>query len=388
MPLRFARIAFWIAALLKLAIAALTLGTNDMSFFRHFGWELVQHGLAHEYRHDPLFNHTPLIGGLSVLATVLAAGSESVFAFLIRLPGILADLVAGLALLRRAEQSDEKARGWLVAFAFSPTALMVSGFHGNVDSVLSMCLLFAALSAERGRAVTTGVWLGLACNIKVAALLVAPVFLFHWIYRGEGRRFFFAASTVILVGWAPALFSAPVEFIRQVIGYAGYWGIWGITWLCRLTGHPEFQTIDANGLAPIQSVIMQTLKVAIMLAAIAIAWLRRQRPAMETVVAVWTVFMVFASGVAAQYLVWPLAALFVVSQRGWMVVEIGSAIFLFAFYTALCGGFPWYYGEANAVVNERWLPWTAFAWAAWIVVLIAGIARGTSRTPCLSASQS
>ena len=55
-----------------------------------------------------------------------------------------------------------------------------------------------------------------------------------------------------------------------------------------------------------------------------------------------------------------------------------AVFFLFAFYTILCGGLPWYYGEANAVVNERWLPWSSVAWVGWMVCLVL-LLRWSSR---------
>lgn len=368
------RTAICAVALLKLLLAALTLGTNDMAFFRHFGWEILQHGLAHEYRHDPLFNHTPFVGGFTVVLSLLSCGSERVFAFLLRAPGVLADAAVALALARRGS-------GWLAAaFAASPTAFMVSGFHGNVDSLLAASLFFAAQERDARRC---GLWLALACNVKVAALFVAPVFFFHHLARGEARRFFLPAAGVILLGWSPALLACPLDFLRQSLGYSGYWGIWGFTWLLKATGLPEFQVIGADHLPASEVLVMNVLKLLLIAACLAIAWLRRRGDLWLTLALVWAVFMSAASGVAAQYLVWPLAAVFVVSPRCWALVEAGNGIFLLVFYTTLCGGLPWYFGEANAVVNERWLPWSGVAWIAWIVCLAALLRRWT-RTPCLS----
>jgi len=368
------RYAICAIALLKLTLAALTLGTNDMSFFRHFGWEILQNGLAHEYRHDPLFNHTPVVGGFTVLLSLLSCGSERIFAFLLRAPGVIADAAVALALLRRGH------REWAAAFAASPTAFMVSGFHGNVDSLLAACLFFAADQRDPRRC---ALWLGMACNIKVAALFVTPVFFFHWFARGEARRFFVPAAGVILLGWSPALLMCPWEFVRQSLGYSGYWGIWGITWLLKATGLPAFHVVGAENLSPSEVLVMSVLKWLLIAACLAIAWLRRRGELWLTLALVWAAFMAGASGVAAQYLVWPLSAVFMVSRRCWLLVEAGNGIFLFAFYTALCGGLPWFYGEANAVVNERWLAWSSVAWIGWIVCL-AVLARRAARTPCLS----
>jgi hypothetical protein len=175
----------------------------------------------------------------------------------------------------------------------------------------------------------------------------------------------------------------PVDFLHRVLGYAGYWGIWGITWVLKMTGAAAFSVVGSEDLPHAEVVLMQILKAALMAGGLAVAWLQRKGNIWVALALVWALFMVFASGVAAQYLIWPMALLFVAAPRWWLVAEAGNAVFLFVFYTVLCGGLPWYYGEANAVVNERWLPWTCVAWGAWIVCLCA-LARH-ARTASLGA---
>jgi hypothetical protein len=229
----------------------------------------------------------------------------------------------------------------------------------------------------------SGLWLGLACNIKVVALLVTPVFFFHWLSRGEVRRFFLAAVAAIGAGWLPGLVTAPLDFLRQVLGYSGYWGIWGTTYFLKTSGLEQFAVIGSDRLPHAEVVVMQILKCFVLGSAVVLAWVRRKGDLWLTLALVWAVFMTFASGVAAQYLIWPVAILAVVSARCWAVVECGNAVFLFVFYTVLCGGLPWYYGEANAVVNEHWLPWSPVAWIGWIAALFL-LARRALRLPCLS----
>src|SRR5205823_6107900 len=64
------------------------------------------------------------------------------FPFLLRLPGIIADLVIVLVVLQIAKTTKElSVPFWaLILFALSPVSLMVSGFHGNTDTVMVMFL--------------------------------------------------------------------------------------------------------------------------------------------------------------------------------------------------------------------------------------------------------
>src|SRR5437867_2896279 len=82
----------WIAALLKLVCAALTLGTVDIGSFFHFGQAILDHGLPALYEREPLFNHTPLVGWFSAFVFKVTGGSPRWFAFVFRVPSIMADL--------------------------------------------------------------------------------------------------------------------------------------------------------------------------------------------------------------------------------------------------------------------------------------------------------
>jgi hypothetical protein len=257
----------------------------------------------------------------------------------------------------------------MVAYILSPVSLMIAGFHGNVDGVLAAAMALAAFSCYRGQVLRSALYLALACNIKVAALLAAPVLFFHWWHLGNARKFFIPAAAVILLGWSIPLVLCPAEFYRKVIGYPGYWGIWGFTGMLKATGIAAFQTSDFTQLESHQLLIMQCSKWAIVACSMILGWRMRHRDVLLPLAMVWAVFMVAASGVAAQYLIWPAAIVFLALPRAWMIATLGSSVFLATFYTVLCGGLPWYYGEANETVNQGWLPWSNVAWAGWIGAL-------------------
>ncbi len=369
------RLAACLALLAKLACAALTSGTNDADAFYNFGRFIWEHGLIAQYRATPEFNHTPATGWFCAL--IFGAGQGIGFNFFLRLPGILADFAAVHALLRWREETGRLPAWALLLLAVSPVSLMVSGFHGNVDGVLVWLLVLTVLEGRAGRPVWCGVWFGLACQVKIIPLLVAPVFFFHWLSRRQAGRFFVCASAVILAGWSAPLIAIPEIFLRNVVGYSSNWGGWGISYWLGQTHAAVFAPIGFDGLTPTQLAVMSALKMIIASAALGLAWTRRRlgpEQLFATLTLVWTVFFVFAPGVGAQYLVWLAPFLLVAAPRAFAAITAASSVFLFVFYNAICGGLPWYRGLSTAELLPRWAAWSNLPWLA-CVALLAGAVR-------------
>lgn len=351
-----------LALLVKLCCAAVTLGTNDVDTFYNFGRFIHEHGLLAQYRATAEFNHTPLVGWFC--AAAYGVGHGFAFNWLLRLPGIIADFLAVGALWRWREN------GWppvwaVLLFALSPVNFMISGFHGNVDSVLAWLLLLAARECERGRAAWCGALFGLACQVKIIPLLLAPAFLFFWLHRRKAGPFFLAASVTILAGWSVPLLAEPEVFLRNVLGYNSNWGSWGVTWLLHATGSPHFAPVGFQHLTSAQLAIMSALKLVIIGAAFWFAWCRRTLPPGEmpaTLLCIWAAFFVFAPGIGAQYLVWFAALLVLASPRWFAAITAASAVFLFAFYDTICGGLPWWHGVSTAELLPRWVAWSTLPW--------------------------
>jgi len=77
----------------KIYCASTTLGTTDVLLFQGFGRFIAQNGLIKLYLKSELFNHPPLLGCYIGQVYRWAGEDTRLFAFLTRLPGILADLV-------------------------------------------------------------------------------------------------------------------------------------------------------------------------------------------------------------------------------------------------------------------------------------------------------
>jgi len=358
-----------VALTLKLAIAYNTIGTNDAVFFYGFANVLSQHGLEFTYQHSRYFNHPPLtayyLRGILALTEqpwCQAAGIH--FPFLLRLPGIVADFLVVLILLKMAKTGVFIPTWALAVFAISPVSLMVSGFHGNTDPVMVLFLVCAAWMCLRGKAALCGLFFALSCQIKVIPLLLLPVFFFFWIARGSGLRFSAVFTTCCVVLWAQPIFQFPILFTKNVLLYGSYWGEWGITYCLRLMHWQSFNGTGPFDLSVPAAATALLLKVAIVAAVVAIAFRRRKlngRGLIDSVAYAWIIFFLLSPGVCVQYMVWLAPFILVLSSSLYLWLTVSSSIFLFVVYTAIARGFPWFVaisdGRDPALATWSLLPW-------------------------------
>ena len=375
-PRSFVLLLAFLSLAAKMYCAATTLGASDVGIFYIFARSIYAGGLIELYKGTQYFNHTPLVGWFLEAIYALSGakgGDAQVFAFLLRLPAILADMASVLTLLWLREKTGRPAWWALALFAASPVAFMVSGYHGNVDSVMAMFVLMAVAACATENAIFCGLAFGLACNVKIVPLLLAPIFVFFWWKRGRLVPFGAPSALCILAGWSLPLLAIPTIFLKDVIDYGSVWGVWGIPYFLRLTGHPAFAGIQMFEPTRAQSAVMLALKLMIIPSVIVIAWRRRGVEPMQvfkTLALVWTVFFVLAPGFGAQYLVW-LAPCFLVASEFWFAaLTVTSSIALFIFYNAISNGMPWMMGFNLLSTARIWVPWLALPWAVLAAFLI------------------
>lgn len=375
---RFFVLLLAVAALLaKLYCAATTVGSCDVVFFYRFAQVIHHDGLLAMYRATPFFNHTPLVGWFTDGIFSLAGGEQRLFAFYLRLPAIFADFFAVLALLWLREKTGRPAWWALMLFAASPVAFMVSGFHGNVDSVVALGILLAAIACAAGRPEWCGLALGLSCNIKIIPLLLAPAFFLMWRQQKKAWRFTWPAAVSILVGWSYPLLTIPGVFLKNVLGYSSIWGVWGITYALRMTDLPALRGITFMDATPQQAAIMSVLKWIVIAGVLTIAWRGRKAEGVgifATLTLSWAVFFVFAPGFGAQYLVWLAPCFLVGSERWYAALTAASSVALFAFYTVISHGLPWDTGFNVHSTADGWVPWLVLPWAV-LASYLAGVIR-------------
>ena len=365
-----------IALTLKFTIAYNTIGTNDAVFFYGFAKVLSQHSLEWTYQHSRYFNHPPVtayyLRGIYFVTEQRWCQDLGIhFPFLLRLPGIIADFLVVLVLLRITKTCLRIPTWALALFALSPVSLMVSGFHGNTDPVMVLPLVCAVWMSLRSRPTLAGLFFALSCQIKIVPLLLLPAFVFFWLSQSRLRAFLIPVAITSAILWLEPLLNFPVLFAKNVFAYGSYWGMWGITYCLRLTGLPEFSRVSFFDLELGQTLVITILKMIIVVAALIMAWQRRHArgPAfIETLAWTWLTFFIFAPGACPQYMVWLAPFILLVSPSLYTALAISSSTFLFAFYNITSGGVLWSVALAMDDSKQHWIAWSLFPW----FVIIAG----------------
>ena len=62
-----------------------------------------------------------------------------------------------------------------VLISLSPALNLISGFHGNTDSVMVIITLLAAYLVAKDRSFSAGVAIGLAISVKPVPIVAVPV---------------------------------------------------------------------------------------------------------------------------------------------------------------------------------------------------------------------
>ena len=250
---------------------------------------------------------------------------------------------------------------------------MVSGFHGNTDSIMVMFLVLAAYMCLSNRLGLCGLFLALSCQIKIVPLIFVPIFFFVALHRRTSRSFLLCFTLTSLILWVEPLTRFPDLFVKNVLSYNGFCGLWGITYCLRLTALPEFVKVSFYDLSAVQNLVVTTLKVFVVAAVAIIAWRRREldtRAPLDSLAYAWIVFFVFSPAICAQHMVWLAPFTLILSPHfyGWLTAS--SSIFLFLFYQLTAGEFPWYVAMSTDRLNTVWTPWTILPWAALILGMV------------------
>lgn len=356
------------ALALKLYLAWTTIGTNDVLAYWYFLQEYRGSGAILLYRRDSEFNHPPfVIQWLMGLRWMhLTTGAPPWFC--LRLPPILADFGSFLLVARLLGPRLALPSGRLGLFlvAAAPVSVMVSGFHGNNDSVMIFFLLASILLLERAHPVwLAGIAMGMAINMKVVPLAFWPAFLL-WL-PGWRKRFeyFGAAIAVVVVASSPILFQEPALLARKVLGYPSSYGLWGISRLLE----------SATALDPLSMAFEKGGRFVLAGSLVAIAaWMNlgRSKPSLQRQVGVLAfAFLALTPGFGVQYLAWLVPWIAWVGGGAAIAWTAAATAFLVLVYTFWCQGVPFEYGDPNWLHGVFWskgVPWSfanANALGAW-----------------------
>jgi 4-amino-4-deoxy-L-arabinose transferase-like glycosyltransferase len=368
----------------ELMFAATTYGTADVLIFSTFADTVRHDGPVHIYglEHAGLnvYNHPPLVGRWLQLvngATDLGAN----FSFMIRLPSVLAHtgtvLLVYAILRRRVTGTVALASALLVAA--SPLLVIVSGFHGNNDTVVAACTILSVyLLVDRRWPVLAGLAFSVAISIKIVPIIALPLLLVAAWRLGRWRdvgRFATGGVPLFVVLWLPVLVSPDARgFIDHVLAYngEGFPRVWGLYQLGEWTGTP-------SGVLTCYVSIGSYLVLAI--AALVPAVLVRRMPghAPAALGLCISLFLSLTPSWAPQYTAWIGATVFLIEFWSATLFTIAVGAVYGYFYSYWNGFKVWSVGNVAPPTPEQ-QPYLVLAWLCTLLTAVVGV-RQLMRAP-------
>jgi len=336
-------IALGIATLVKLLLAAVTIGSNDVVTWRAFAHNAMMCGrCAYQFAGpygDP-FNHPPFIIHFLKL---IGMSSAAWFPFWIRLPAILSDIGMVLVVTRLIPGISTRLS---VLLALNPVSILVSGFHGNTDPVMIFFLVLAVYLLKTDRLKWAAAAFGMAINIKIVPLLMVPAILIYiWSRKSAKSMILFVciAAVVVLALSMPYILSNPLAILTATLGYRGLYGRWGISLI--LAGFP----ISEVG-HEIAYRVLQLLVIALTLV-LAVYLNRRKIDLTYQIGLIFFLLFLLTPAHALQYLAWPIP--FILALGFWWSLAYYSSagLYLFLTYKFWSQG-QWYFADSH--IEPQW----------------------------------
>ena len=348
--------AFWTAILIGAALrvycVAFTNGTGDMDDWEDHAQQVVNRGLIGYYHANSFANHPPFISKVGALILQIATVTRIPFRILFRAP--FACLDAGNALLLFALFPRSRWRFLATAcYWLSPTAILISAYHGNTDTAVAFFLLLTVWLGTKHRILSSSAAFGASLWVKLPGMLALPALLTlfrRWRIRGV---FLLVAFVTALSTYLPALIRDYKIVYTNVFGYRGLilqtaTGIplWGPSVLLFSTLAP-IQTWPEKYLGPTLFFLEHSWYIAIA-AILVLSWLRRNRSSPEEVCATigmaYAVLFGFSDYWAFQYFAWALPFWFFL--RWWFSIPavLLTSAYLYSLHWLFCGN-GWLLGE-------------------------------------------
>lgn len=198
-----------------------SIGSYDVYLWMRHAQYIFKHGLAATYKDYAVFNHPPLTGLYAAQVWRWSGASVPNFARLIKLPGVAGEAVSLWALWKFGEPRA------FALYACLPAAILVSGFHGNTDSLCAALVLVAAIAFDRERYFTSGLLWSAALNVKLMPLILLPLPLLAT-HTWRNLRRLWGGILLGLVPFIPPGLRAAHAMYHNFLSYRSNLSEWGI----------------------------------------------------------------------------------------------------------------------------------------------------------------
>ena len=221
---------------LKIYLAYSTEGAPDISAWKDFLRNIQECGVCvystggvmQEPRGARItpFNHPPFIIHYLRMVGTTSGLLGLDFGFVFRVLTSCVDLGSAVLVYRLLKRFGWFSPGRFLLYLLAPATIIISGFHGQTDTLMIFFVLLAAYLIDRP--LLAGIAFGCALCIKIVPIIFAVAFILY--LHPKGRIWFICAAVVSgVVLSLPFIAQEPVLIIKEVLGYGSFAGRWGWT---------------------------------------------------------------------------------------------------------------------------------------------------------------
>lgn len=251
-------LAFLTAALAARVISSLFyLGYKpDVQCFSSWADMVYKHGFSKFYKLDAFTDYPPgymyILYIIGFIKRVFSLGSlDTATVLILKMPAILCDLATGYLIfaLARKHASLITALTTAALYLFNPAVFTDSALWGQVDSVLTLCLLGVILCAYYGKLIPAYFLFALAILIKPQALIMTPILIwavieqvflnnFSWNKFWKNLGFGLCAICALALSMTPFGLSSVISQYTETLASYPYatvntfnlWGAFNLNW--------------------------------------------------------------------------------------------------------------------------------------------------------------
>jgi hypothetical protein len=375
---------FGVAA--RVLLAVVSTGSDDIRSWLRFSTIIQERGILALYLEDPFFNHPPLAGYLGVAALYAAHHLQVPFAFIFKLPGIIADCLTGLLLFRIWTRKADEGMGARVfaLYQLSLCSILVTGYHGNTDSICT-CLTFLAiyLLEDKQRDFWGGAALAAAFNVKLIPLLLVPAILSKYRLR-KNSLLFGAGLSLGILPFLPLVVAIGPTLYGNVLKYNSLFEWWGIPVLLKALD--KLSRLVAQPIADWFSLAVENYRhvgrylIVFSIAAVCLLGMTRRRLGRYDLATVSICFfLILAPGFGLQYVVYVVPFIFVQSV-GWgaLYASVSGIYIGLVYHHFLVGYAPVASAHTFPYPREYAIPAT-ITWGVLVAVLTKTLLRPSSQ---------
>jgi hypothetical protein len=327
---------------LRVYLAVVTAGTNDILTWSRFAELIHRHGVLWAYQNLPDFNHPPLMGYWAVASLKLAGMTALPFHLFLKLPGLVGEGIVTWLLYRIWRGAGAVAAiGAVAAYAWCGISILISGVHGNTDCLCAAFCLLAILLLVRGHALSSGLAMAAALNVKLLPLVLLPGLVLNLRDRRALVRFG-AGLCVGAVPFLPFVLASWDHFHHNAIAYNSNQDNWGIMAFVNLS---ESNGALARYAARFRDEFVPRGRYVVLLVSAFVALvvrLRTPRALLALPAVTFAIFLILTPGFGVQYLVYLAPLLFAVSLRdGLLFGTLAGAFVLVIYVTFLTNARPY-----------------------------------------------